>query len=193
MESKMTKSELQVIARIFLICITLYVLLETFLEVFSNLSAIIFSQPSKTPDSFSQSSDTITSYVVISAICYVVLAALVVYFLIHNSNSISAKIASSKIEDESQISWLYVAFRLICVCAGILFLFWSLPEVATILIRYFSSRQGQFYGIERLVEYIFMFVLGMYFAFGAPGFVRWQVKMTLKQCNKLTKEQISSD
>jgi hypothetical protein len=180
----MSKSELQVIARILLICTAFYVLLQTFLTFFSSLSLLPFSLKS-----------TVNSplMLLIPISGYIALAAVVIYFLIHNSNSISKYISSSQSSDESQISWLYVAFRLVFVSTGIFLFYWTIPQFVLIIYRYIVSKPNQFYSTswENIIEYFIMAMISIYLAFGAPGFVRWQVKMTLKQCNKLAEEKKS--
>jgi hypothetical protein len=40
-----------------------------------------------------------------------------------------------------------------------------------------------------IIKYVVMLGFSIYLAYGAPGFVRWQVRMTLKQCDKLKEQQ----
>jgi hypothetical protein len=43
--------------------------------------------------------------------------------------------------------------------------------------------------IKEIAKCIVLLVIGIYLACGAPGFVRWQVKRTLKQCGKIEEQQ----
>jgi len=182
----MSKDELRILARITLIAVGLYVLLQTFLTVFSALPSIIFISPS---------TDIKNSSILISFTMYIVMALAAVYFLIRSSNRISAKITEAETNDESQTSWLAVAFRLICVTAGIFFLYWTLPRFSIIIFRYYMNYHSENNGLttyftnESTMEYLVMLLISIYLAFGAPGFVRWQVKKTLQQCNKTIEQQ----
>jgi hypothetical protein len=40
-----------------------------------------------------------------------------------------------------------------------------------------------------VVKCVLMLGMGIYLVCGAPGFVRWQVKKTLKQCGKIEEQQ----
>ena len=180
----MSKNELRVIARIMLIGVGLYVLLQTFLTLFSHLTIMLFVA---TP------SDVKTSLIIGSISIYIVMAVGAVYFLIRCANRISAKIVESDTVDDTQVFWLAATFRLVCVSAGVMFLYWSLPRLIVTLSLYMSAKPGQIYtSKETIIEYVVLLALSIYFAFGAPGFVRWQVRRTLKQCGKIEEQQPTS-
>jgi hydrogenase-4 membrane subunit HyfE len=106
----MSKNELRVIARIMLIGVGLYVLLQTFLTVLSNLAATPFVASEET---------RAMSKIIVSLGIYALMALATVYFLARCTARCSAKIVESEPVDDAQISWLAVAFRLICVTTGI--------------------------------------------------------------------------
>jgi len=182
----MSKDELRIIARIVLIGVGLYVLIQTFLTISSSAAAlpmIISSQNTPGP-----------LMIIVSLSIYAALAIITVYFLVRCANRISAKIVEPEPSDETQVSWLAAAFRLICVSAGVLFLYWSVPRLIVTLSMYINVKPDQQHIIistqrENIIEYIVLLSLSLYFAFGAPGFVRWQVRRTLKQCSKIEEQQ----
>lgn len=126
--------------------------------------------------------------------------ALLVYFLIRQHNTLVKKIAGSEQlpEPDSQIQWLPVSLRLICVAAGIYFLshfLWRTTYVIDHLARFESrtySVEGktftQIYGgfapfsFQHLLPWILTLICGVYLLWGAPHFVRWHVKKILQMC-----------
>jgi hypothetical protein len=42
---------------------------------------------------------------------------------------------------------------------------------------------------QNIVQDVITLGLGIYFAWGAPGFVRWQVKKTLQQCGNFEEQK----
>jgi hypothetical protein len=179
----MSKNELRVIARIMLIGVGLYVLLQTLLIVLSSIASfpmIVSSQIKPGP-----------LMIIISLCIYAALAMAAAYFLVRCSNRFSAKIVESEPVEDTQVSWLAVAFRLICVSAGVLFLYWSVPNLIMTLHTYMTIKPNQHYMSAKsdIVKYVIMLGLSIYLAYGAPGFVRWQVKKTIRQCNKTIEQQ----
>jgi hypothetical protein len=187
----MNKNELRVIARIVLIGVGLYVLLQTFLTILGSLPVMTLVEFSKTQ-----------ILVSIAALAiYIVITLTLVYFLFRCANKFSTKIVESEPVDDTQISCLAVAFRLLCVIAGVLFLYWTIPNLIVTVNTYIANMnnepsQRQIYiGMSSktdIAKYVILLGLGIYLAYGAPGFVRWQVRRTLKQCSKLEEQQTTS-
>jgi hypothetical protein len=181
----MNRNELRTIARIMLIGVGLYVLLQIFLTILSSLAVIPFIKSGETKEVY---------LILISSGIYIAMAIVTVYFLFRCANRCSDKIAESEPVDETQISWLAVAFRLMCVCAGVLFLYWSVPSLIITLSMYMSYKPDQQHIYIQstkcdMFKYIVMLIISIYLAYGAPGFVRWQVRRTLKQCGKIEEQQ----
>ncbi|MGA2092144.1 MAG: hypothetical protein ABSH16_01885 [Sedimentisphaerales bacterium] len=181
----MNKNELNVIARIVLVGVGLYVVIQTFLTILPSIAVLPFAKDSGQP-----------GYMIFIILgIYVIISAATVYFLFRCANSISAKIIGNEQVDDAQVSWLSVAFRLICVSAGVLFLYWSVPSLVSSVFMYMIYKNQQYayvmYPRPDIARDIIMLALGIYFAFGAPGFVRWQVKRTLKQCSKFEEQKAS--
>lgn len=80
-------------------------------------------------------------------------------------------------------------YRLAMVIMGTMYLYWSISTFASIAGRYFSEwgrYEGEFmWPIGELLGRVLMFFIGIYLLTGAPHFVKWQVKKTLEQCEKL--------
>ena len=181
----MSKNELRMIARIVLVSVGLYVLLQTLLTILSSLAMMPFVEFSKTQILVS----------IVAVAIYIVITLAVVYFLFRSANRFSDKIVEYEHIDDTQISGIAVAFRLVCVTAGILFLYWSVPSLIATVYTYILNinnepNQRYIYMSSKIdiAKYVLLLVLSIYLAYGAPGFVRWQVRRTLKQCGK-TEEQ----
>jgi len=128
-----------------------------------------------------------------------VIAALL-YLFIYKSESLAKKIVGSEQlpEPDSQIQWLPVALRLICIAGGIYFLstvLWQTTRVLGQLARFKAetySVDGKTYtqiytgfapfNFQSLLPWIVMLICGVYLLCGAPHFVRWQVKKILQLC-----------
>jgi NADH:ubiquinone oxidoreductase subunit 5 (subunit L)/multisubunit Na+/H+ antiporter MnhA subunit len=184
----MNRNELRVIARIVLIGVGLYVVLQTFLTFFSSLSMMPFVAYAKAD----------IPIMIIALVIYIVITLMVVYFLFRCANRFSAKIVETEPIDDTQISGIAVAFRLVCVLTGILFLYWSAPNLIVAMYNYISNMNKEpsetqiYIGMSsktNIAKNVLLFGFGIYLAYGAPAFVRWQVRRTLKQCGKLEEQQ----
>jgi hypothetical protein len=177
----MSKNELNVIARIMLIGVGLYVVLQTFLTILGSLAAMPLVA----------SAGIKASTIIGAFVIYVAIALATVFFLARCANRFSTKIVEYEPIDDTQISWLAAAFRLVCVTAGIMFLYWNLYSSVGTVFFYMSVKSGQQSPmlIKEIAKCIVLLIIGIYLACGAPGFVRWQVKRTLKQCGKIEEQQ----
>jgi hypothetical protein len=128
---------------------------------------------------------------------------LLVYFLIYQHDRLAKKIVGSEQQPEpdSQIQWLPVALRLICIAGGIYFLYTVLWHT-TYIIGQFAAFKAQEnartilayppFNYQSLLPWVIMLICGVYLLCGAPHFVRWQVRKTLQQCKGLDKSDNSS-
>ena len=112
--------------------------------------------------------------------------AALVYAFIYKRDILAKRIVGSQAEPESQsqIQWLPMALRLVCIAGGIYFLSavsWrainSLSRFAFIKAQGAYSTYGQF-------SWVITVACGIYLLCGAPHFVRWHVKKTLQECDK---------
>jgi hypothetical protein len=184
----MSRNELRVIARIILIGTGLYVLLQTLLTFIGGIMMMSFAESAKTQ---------VPLFIAAVAI-YLVITLAVVYILFRCEKSFTAKIVNFEQNDDTQVFWLAAAFRLVCVISGMLFLYWSIPSLIAAVYRYImnmNNEPGQKYiymGMSSkisIAQYVILLGLGIYLAYGAPGFVRWQVRRTLKQCGKIEEQK----
>jgi len=124
--------------------------------------------------------------------------AVVLYVFLYKREELAKKIvgANELSEPESQIQWLPVAFRLVCLAAGMYFLLIILWDMTHVLIQYLSFKLSSAQSgykvmytaktlrIEQILKWLIMLAIGIYLLCGAPHFVRWQVKKTLEQCKQ---------
>ncbi len=130
--------------------------------------------------------------IIISISLWLIFSGLIVYLLIYKSNFWSEKIVGSGQvkEPEAEIFWVPVAFRLVSIFSGILCVFFIISRMISRIgpyITYYFSSQGErvmdlnFY---QFLSWIIFLAFGIYLIFGAPRFVRWQVKKTMEQFNR---------
>ncbi len=124
--------------------------------------------------------------------------AVVLYVFLYKREELAKKIvgANELPEPESQIQWLPVAFRLVCIAAGMYCLHIVLWNMTYTLTKYFSFKLGaaqsgykvlhtaKIVTIEEILIWLITLAVGIYLVCGAPRFVRWQVKKTLEQCKQ---------
>ena len=124
--------------------------------------------------------------------------AAIIYFLVLKSDKWSRKLIVGDIEPDSSPTpeiTLTMAFRLVSVGAGLYCtssFIWSCSNMLKNLIRTMKyGQQGdryiQMFSRGLSVDYIqplLYLALAVYLLCGAPHFVRWQVKKTLKLCNE---------
>ncbi len=95
-------------------------------------------------------------------------------------------------DPRSQIDWLHVAFRLVCITAGIYCLHsvaWRIVYALRVYLPYRSQTASRPLGTELVLGWLVMLAIGTYLVCGAPHFVRWHVKKTLEQCQLQEEEQ----
>ena len=126
----------------------------------------------------------------------------IIYFLVLKSDKWTHKLIAKDIQPDSSPTpelTLTMAFRLVSVGAGLYCLmtfFWSISQSLSQLLHYLSmnikhtlkaAEVRQFYTGGAGVDYIkpiLLLAFAVYLLCGAPHFVRWQVKKTLKLCNE---------
>ena len=92
--------------------------------------------------------------------------------------------------NQEQAFSLPVVFRLGLVLCGVFIIYSvlsSVPMVIFSLLGVFSMGKEMplgFYQCLTLLGLAFRLAIGVYLVFGAPHFVRWQVKKTLEQCGE---------
>jgi hypothetical protein len=114
------------------------------------------------------------------------------YLFFYKSDSLAKKIVGSEQlpEPPSQIQWLPVALRLICVAGGLYYIFtviWQINNTIgqrALYKAWENAKATRFppFNYQSLLPWIVLFICGVYLLFGAPHFVRWHVKKILQQC-----------
>lgn len=114
------------------------------------------------------------------------------YIFVYKREYLAQKIVGSEQlpEPDSQVQWLPVALRLICVAGGIYFIFTVLCRAIYIISQYayLKAQKGActicscapFSSLD-IIPCIVTLICGVYLLCGAPHFVRWQTKKTLEQ------------
>jgi len=143
----------------------------------------------------------------LSLLLTVGLIALLLYFFFYKNECLAKKIVGPEQLPEpcppnslgrradSQIQWLPVALRLICIAGGIDFLSTVLWQTTNVIsqLAFFRSHFSAYYkaihsyapfGFGDVLPWIIMLICGVYLVCGAPHFVRWQVKKTLQLCKR---------
>ncbi len=133
------------------------------------------------------------------------LIGLLLYFLVYQHDKLTKKIIGSEQlpEPDSQVQWLPAALRLICIAGGIYFIntvIWQTTYVISQLAAFKSHTYANYkvfhtytpFSFGNILPWIITLAIGIYLVCGAPHFVRWQVKKTLRQC-KTNKQQQDAD
>jgi hypothetical protein len=121
------------------------------------------------------------------------LIALLLYLFFYKSESLAKKIVGSEQlpEPASQIQWLPVALRLICIAGGFYFLSTVLWQATYVInqLAFFKVQENAHtsysyppFNYHSVLPWVISLICGIYLLCGAPHFVRWQVKKILQQC-----------
>lgn len=132
----------------------------------------------------------ITGFIIILLILAVSLFVICYLFMYKRERLASVIVGKDEFpEPDIQIQWLPVAFRLICIFAGVYCLYNVISTVIVFLVRYFQLKSysanatlGYYFNITQIIGWCLMLIIGIYLICGAPRFVRWQVKKTLELC-----------
>ncbi|MFA5554762.1 MAG: hypothetical protein WCZ89_09875 [Phycisphaerae bacterium] len=127
-----------------------------------------------------------------------IIILLIWYFFFYLRDWLAEKIVGipTGYESEEQVNWFPAALRLCCMFAG---LYCLVTTVSRWTIFLYVLRQYTEVGtIPRSIIYEILNILltasvGIYFIFGAPHFVQWQVKKTIEQCKKLENSESALD
>jgi hypothetical protein len=137
---------------------------------------------------------------VVSLLSLLLTAGLIIvllYFFFYKNENLAQKIVGSEQlpEPESQIQWLPVALRLICISGGLYFLCAVLWQAEHVMgqfavfkaeARVHTIYTYPLFTYQSVLPWIVRLICGVYLLCGAPHFVRWQVKKTLQQCKDQT-------
>jgi hypothetical protein len=128
------------------------------------------------------------------------LIIVLLYFFFYKNENLAQKIVGSEqlLEPDSQLQWLPVALRLICIAGGFYFLLTVLWQATHTIgqLAYFKANTHTYtvngrtyvnsyyppFNYQSVLPWIVLLICGVYLLCGAPHFVRWQVKKILQQC-----------
>jgi hypothetical protein len=141
---------------------------------------------------YSKPSWEIAGALLFSLLLTVGIVALLLFLFIYKRESLAQKIVGSEQlpEPDSQIQWLPVALRLICIAGGLYFLsnvIWNITYVIG-QRAYLKAQENACtihyppFNYYSLLPWAVSLICGIYLLCGAPYFVRWQVKKILQQC-----------
>ena len=176
----MTKT--QTLAKIALVTLGLYVIISPGLMLI--LSALF---------SFQQIQGGFNFLSIIMLLINGIFLAAVIYFLIYKSSHYAKKIVPQTTEPQTSaepITWLPIAFRLLSLTAGAILMLRFLGNVTGFLQRLiFKINQPMVFdglgsNIEVFASMLIYLALAIYLLYGAPHFVKWQIKKTLEQCKQ---------
>ena len=180
-------NKMQTIARIVLVAIALYFILEIAKSMFQSLYFI--GKVGKL--------SLVSSLMMLLAIGFmIVLIVIIAWQLIVRGEKWACKIVAhaQEYEAEEKTNWLPTTYHIIAIGLGILFIWWTIPYIFQ-LLYYIKlaqpSSNGQYRQIysgyrilPTLISVIGRLIISVYLLCGAPHFVRWQVKKTLELCKE---------
>ena len=173
-------NDLSKLARIIIIGLGIYILLESGLALFAILPHLVMS-PS---DVFGATGGFLVLFYPLPRIA---LGSLIIYLVVSREEFFVRKIVGNQESQKTDVWWLPFSFRLTVVLAGIFYIYWAIQQiVSTIRLYFVTSRQIPVYsGVFSLLGQIILLAGGIYLLCGAPHFVRWQVRKTIEQCKRI--------
>jgi hypothetical protein len=86
-------------------------------------------------------------------------------------------------ESTTSVPWLPAAYRLVCMAAGLHCLYVLTFQMISMLVRRsYAPAASAAPAPADIATWIVLLPAGLYLCWGAPHFVRWQMKKTLEQC-----------
>lgn len=186
-------NKMQSIARIALASLAIYIILDLAKSILS--SFYLIGRADELPLIL-----LFMSFAVIGSM--IILVLIIAWQLIGHGEKWACKIVAhaQDYEAEENTNWLPTTYRIIAVGLGILFIWWTIPSVlqlvSSVLLRLNAKsvmsnsnvEYKQLYTTPRLltqlISFIVQLIITIYLLFGAPHFVRWQVKKTLDLCEE---------
>jgi hypothetical protein len=112
------------------------------------------------------------------------LIVVLLYFFFYKNESLAKKIVGSEQlpEPGSQIQWLPVAMRLVCIAGGFYFMITVLWHITYVInqLAFFKAQENAHtiythahFDSRDLLPWIITLICGVYLLCGAPHFVRW--------------------
>jgi hypothetical protein len=174
-------NKMQTLARIMLVGMGLFTAIKSLPQLMMSLSLFLFALT----DSESTRTWGVSGLSIIPVIITLVSLGVVLYFLIYKSRDLALKIApqAEPADDPVSEAWLPIAYRLVCVGAGLFFLFSFFWQVIGLLnnLSFFVQHGGRSpLSVPRLLGLGSSLAIGLYLITGARRFVQWHVRQTHK-------------
>ena len=133
-----------------------------------------------------------TFITILYSVLYIVFVVFLIFQLLFRGQKWAKKIMpTEEIEaNHEPIFKLTAGFRLGFVLLGVFIIYSVLGSIPRVIHSFFGSYRKQigtplsFHELSTLLTTAFRLAIGVYLVFGAPHFVRWQVKKTLEQCGE---------
>lgn len=180
-------NKMQTIARVTLVAIALYIILDLAKHMFQSLYFL---------GRGGELSLISLLMAFVATGSMIILAAIIAWQLIVRGEKWACRIVAQAqdYEDEEKTNWLPTTYHIIAVGLGILFIWWTIPYIFQ-LIYYIklalSSSNGQYrqmysghLALPTFISVIARLIIAVYLLCGAPHFIRWQVKKTLELCEE---------
>ena len=176
-------NKMQTIARITLAAIAIYIILDVAKSILSGLSLIAHG-----------GLPNISLFMMFVSIgIMTILAVIIGRELIVRGEKWACRIVahSEEYEAEEKTNWLPTTYHIIAMSIGILFIWWAIPYIFQLVSSFLLSLNAEYKQwyphpklLSQLISVIVRLIIAAYFLFGAPHFVRWQVKKTLELCEE---------
>ena len=181
--------DLKKLTRIILIGLGIYILIEVGRPFLFSLPYFLFYDSSVRPFVFAS---------LLSSIFAIAYAILIIYVLFYKANFLTEKIVGAETPSEAKAWWLPFSFRLTAVFCGIYFMYHLIPSVVAAVSEYVMPLpEGVYYQRnlrwDKVANWVVSSALAIYLLFGAPHFIRWQVRKTLEQCKELAELEKAAD
>jgi hypothetical protein len=177
-------NKMQTLAKIALVTLALFIILQIAKSVVYSLPLVCMSGEERT-----------FSLISLIAIAVLIILAIVIgQQLLVKADMWASRIVMSSETNQSQgdANWLPTTYRILCIVAGVLFLYWTVPSFFVMLTAFLMKMTleqtselqmavaASFW--PRFVSFAIRLTMAAYLLCGAPHFVRWQVRKTLEQC-----------
>jgi len=175
-------NRMQTLARVMLVGMGLFIALNSLPQLIMSFEMFIFTSRA------SESARTwgIGSLSLIALIINPIGLCVVLYFLVYKSRDLALRIAPQAESDNDPLTaeWLPIAYRLVCMGAGLFFLcstFWQIIRLLNNLSFYMRHQgSGSPISIANLLGLGMSLAIGLYLVTGARHFVQWHVRQTQK-------------
>ena len=174
-------NDLRKLTRIILAALAIYILISTALTLSLTVPYLLFV------DSVSSS---LNKLVILHPLFPIGFAAVLLYVLFYKADWWIERIVGQEEPARANVWWLPAAFRLACVFSGIFYVYRVIPTIISTVRARLIMQSGipreDLHRItgSQILAWIILLALGLYLLYGAPHFVRWQVRKTLEQCSK---------